>query len=64
MRLTNLLVILILSEIRNAELEKKVEGFESLTKGLSMEVDRQRKEIETMKRQRKILSFNPLRRVA
>jgi hypothetical protein len=64
MRLTNLLIILILSEIKNAELEKKVEGFENLTKGLSMEVDRQRKEIEAMKRQRKILPFNPLRRVA
>jgi hypothetical protein len=64
MKLTNLSIALVLSETRNAELEKKVKGFESLTKALSTEVDRQRGEIESMKKKGKVLKFNHLRRVA
>jgi hypothetical protein len=60
----DLLIILILSELRNTESEKKIKGFEALTKVLSMEVDRQRKEIESMKRQSRFKSFNSLRRAA
>jgi hypothetical protein len=64
MKLTNSLIILTLSEVRNRELEKKVRCFESLTTVLSKEVDRQRREIESMKQQRRFQSFNPLRKVA
>ena len=63
MKLTNISIALVLSEMRNAELEKKIKGFENLTKILSLEVDRQREEIETMK-QRKVLNFNNLRKAA
>ncbi len=63
MKLTNLSIALVLSETRNAELEKRVKGFENLTKVLSLEVDSQRKEIELMK-QRKVLKFNNLRKAA
>jgi hypothetical protein len=63
MKLTNLSIALVLSETRNAELEKKIKGFENLTKILSIEVDNQRKEIEAMK-QRKVLKFNNLRKAA
>jgi hypothetical protein len=64
MKLTNLFIALVLSERRNAELEKKVEGFENLTKVLSTEVDRQRGVIELVKRKGKVLKFNNLRKVA
>jgi hypothetical protein len=64
MKTTELCLVLDLSETRNVELEKKVQGFENLTKALSMEVDRQRAEIESMKRKGKVLKFNHLRRVA
>jgi hypothetical protein len=64
MRLVNFLIILVLSEVRNKELERKVNGFENLVKVLSMEVDRQREEIELLKRQKRFQGFNPLRRVA
>ncbi len=60
----NLYLVLVLSEARNAELNKKIEGFERITKALSMEVDRQREEIELMKRKGKVLKFNRLRKVA
>jgi hypothetical protein len=63
MKLTNISIALVLSETRNAELERKIKGFENLTKILSIEVDNQRKEIETMK-QRKVLKFNNLRKAA
>jgi hypothetical protein len=63
MKLTNISIALVLSETRNAELEKKIKGFENLTKILSLEVDNQRKEIEVMK-QRKVLKFNNLRKAA
>jgi hypothetical protein len=63
MKLTNLSIALVLSETRNAELEKKIKGFENLTKVLSIEVDNQRNEIEAMK-QRKVLKFNNLRKAA
>jgi hypothetical protein len=63
MKLTNLSIALVLSETRNAELEKRIEGFENLTKVLSLEADNQRKEIEAMK-QRKVLKFNNLRKAA
>jgi hypothetical protein len=63
MKFTNLSIALVLSETRNAELEKRVKGFEKLTKILSLEVDNQRKEIEAMK-QRKVLNFNNLRKAA
>ncbi len=64
MKTTELCLVLVLSEMRNVELEKKVQGFENLTKALSMEVDRQRVEIESMKRKGKVLRFNHLRKVA
>ncbi len=64
METTFLLFALVLSEARNVELEKKIKGFESLTQALSMEVDRQREEIEFMKKKRKILKFNNSRKVA
>jgi ssRNA-specific RNase YbeY (16S rRNA maturation enzyme) len=64
MQTTNLYFVLVLSEARNAELNRKVEGFERITKVLSMEVDRQREEIELMKRKGKALKFNHLRKVA
>jgi hypothetical protein len=63
MKLTNISIALVLSETRNAELEKRIKGFENLTKILSLEVDKQRKEIEAMK-QRKVLKFNNLRKAA
>ncbi len=63
MKLTNISIALVLSEKRNTELEKKIKGFENLTKILSLEVDNQRKEIEAMK-QRKVLKFNNLRKAA
>jgi hypothetical protein len=63
MKLTNLSIALVLSETRSAELEKKIKGFENLTKILSIEVDNQRKEIEAMK-QRKVLKFNNLCKAA
>jgi ssRNA-specific RNase YbeY (16S rRNA maturation enzyme) len=63
MKLTNISIALVLSETRNAELEKKIKGFENLTKVLSLELDKQREEIETMK-QRKVLKFNNLRKAA
>jgi hypothetical protein len=63
MKLTNLSIALVLSETRNAELEKKIKGFENLTKILSIEVDNQRNEIEAMKK-RKVLKFNNLRKAA
>jgi hypothetical protein len=50
--------------MRNAELSKRVEGFERITKTLSTEIDRQRKEIELMSQKGKVLKFNHLRRVA
>jgi uncharacterized coiled-coil protein SlyX len=64
MKLTNMFIALVLSETRNAELEKKVKGFESIVKVLSTEVDRQQNEIELMKRQGKVLKFNPLKKAA
>ncbi len=63
MKLTNMSIALVLSETRNAELEKRIKGFENLTKILSLEVDNQRKEIEAMK-QGKVLKFNNLRKAA
>ncbi len=63
MKLTNISIALVLSETRNVELEKKIKGFENLTKVLSLEVDKQQKEIESMK-QRKVLKFNNLHKAA
>ncbi len=64
MKITNLFFVLALSEARNAELNKRVEGFERMTKTLSTEIDRQREEIELMNQRGKVLKFNHLRRVA
>ncbi len=63
MRTTILLFALTAFEARNVELERKIKGFENLTKILSIEVDNQRNEIEAMK-QRKVLKFNNLRKAA
>ncbi len=60
----NLHILLVLSEARTAELEKRNKDFENLTKVLSMEVDRQRIEIESMRRKGKTLKINHLRKVA
>ncbi len=64
MKTANLFLALALSEARNAELNKRVEGFERMTKTLSTEIDRQREEIELMSRKGKVLKFNHLHRVA
>ncbi len=64
MSIKNLFFVLALSEMRNAELNKRVEGFERMTKTLSTEIDRQRKEIELMSQKGKVLKFNHLRKVA
>jgi hypothetical protein len=64
MEITNLFCILALSEARNAELNKRVEGFERIAETLSTEIDRQRKEIELMSQKGKVLKFNNLRKVA
>jgi hypothetical protein len=64
MKLTNLFIALVLSEKRNRELEKRIKGFESLTGVLSMKVDGQQSEIESMKQKGKVLKFNHLRKVA
>jgi hypothetical protein len=61
MELTNLLIVLYLSEARNVELQKRVNGFERLLTIFSNEIDRQRKEIDSMKQKRE---FNLFRRVA
>ncbi len=60
----SLFIALVLSEKRNRELEKRIEGFESLTRVLSMKVDGQQSEIELMKQKGKVLKFNHLRKVA
>jgi hypothetical protein len=64
MEITNLFFVLALTEARNTELSKRVEGFERMTKTLSTEIDRQRKEIELMSQKGKVLKFNHLRKVA
>ena len=64
MELTNLSIALVLSEKRNIELEKKIKGFEDIVKVLSTEIGRQQNAIELMKRQGKVLKFNPLKKVA
>ncbi len=61
MKLTNLLIVLYLSEARNVELQKRVNGFERLLTIFSNEIDRQRKEIDSMKQKRE---FNLFRRAA
>ncbi len=61
MELTNLLIVLYLSEARNVELQKRVNGFERLLTIFSKEIDRQRKEIDSMKQKRE---FNLFRRAA
>jgi hypothetical protein len=61
MELTNLLIVLYLSEARNVELQKRVNGFERLLTIFSNEIDRQRKEIDSMKQKRE---FNLFRRAA
>jgi hypothetical protein len=61
MELTNLLIVLYLSEARNVELQKRVNGFEKLLTIFSKEIDRQRKEIDSMKQKRE---FNLFRRAA
>jgi hypothetical protein len=61
MELTNLLIVLFLSEARNVELQKRVNGFERLLTIFSNEIDRQRKEIDSMKQKRE---FNLFRRAA
>jgi hypothetical protein len=64
MTITNLFLALVFSEARNVELNKRVESFERMTKTLSTEIDRQRKEIELMSQKGKVLKFNHLRKVA
>jgi flagellar assembly factor FliW len=64
MELTNLSIALVLSEKRSIELEKKIKGFEEILKVFSKEIDRQQSEIELMKRQGKVLKFNPLKKAA
>jgi hypothetical protein len=61
MKLKNLLIVLFLSEARNVELQKRVNNFERLLTIFSNEIDRQRKEIDSMKQKRE---FNLFRRAA
>lgn len=52
MKLKFLLFALVLSEVKNAELQKRVSGFERITAGLADEVDRQSKKIKLLRRKR------------
>jgi hypothetical protein len=52
MKLQFLLFALVLSEVKNAELQKRIDGFELITASLSNEVDRQSKEIKALKQKR------------
>jgi hypothetical protein len=52
MKLKFLLFALVLSEVRIAELQKRVGGFERITASLADEVDQQSKEIKLLKQQR------------
>ncbi len=54
-----LILILALSERRDAESENHIKGFERINARLSVEVDRQRKEIEILN-QRAYKNFNLL----
>ncbi len=54
-----LILILALSERRAAESENRIKGFERINARLSVEVDRQRKEIEILN-QRAYKNFNLL----
>jgi hypothetical protein len=49
MKLKFLLFALVLSEERNAELQKRIDGFERITTSLADEVDRQSEEIKLLK---------------
>jgi predicted RNase H-like nuclease (RuvC/YqgF family) len=60
MKATNLLITLVLSVKRIADLQRKLRGFENLTNALASEVDRQRREIEELRAQqtpRRLNSF-------
>jgi hypothetical protein len=50
MEITFLLFALVSSEARNAELEKRIRGFERLTENLSKEIDRRAGEAASPKR--------------
>jgi hypothetical protein len=52
MKLKFLLFALVLSEVKNAELQKRIDGFENITASLASEVDRQSKEIKQIKQRR------------
>ncbi len=52
MKLKFLLFALVLSEVKNAELQKRIDGFESITASLADEVDRQSEEIKLLKQKR------------
>lgn len=52
MQIEYILFALVLSEVRNIELEKRIKGFERLTLSLSNEIDRQSKEIRLLKQRR------------
>ncbi len=64
MKTTNLHLVLVLSEIRNADLKKKVKGFESLTRTLADEIDKQRREIEKLQAQQKPRRLNSFLKAA
>jgi hypothetical protein len=52
MKLKFLLFALVLSEVKNAELQKRIDGFENITASLASEVDRKSKEIKQIKQGR------------
>jgi hypothetical protein len=52
MKLKFLLFALVLSEVKNVELQKRIDGFESIAASLASEVDRQAKEIRLLKQKR------------
>ena len=64
MKATDLLIVSVLSGKRITELERKVRGFENLTKTLADEVDRQRRENEKLRAQQKPRRLNSFLKAA
>ncbi len=61
---TNLYFVLVLSEAKNVNLEKKIRGFESLTRTLADEIDKQKREIEKLRARQKPRRLNSFLKAA
>ncbi len=59
MEQANLYDLLAKSEEKNAVLEKRIKGFEMNNESLSNEVDRQRKELESLRRPKRTYYGKP-----